>query len=95
MGDAAPGDGPWLGHDLLAPGACLAKGWRVAGTPPCLLDKLRGADKLDFSRVVADSSSVRAVHGGKKLDRTQPVAVRRAANIISSSTRKVSRSMSF
>jgi transposase len=35
-----------------------------------LLDKLRGADKLDFSRVVAGSSSVRAVHGEKK--RTEP-----------------------
>ena len=31
-----------------------------------LLDKLRGADAIDFSRVVVDSSSVRAVHGGKK-----------------------------
>ena len=60
-----------------------------------LLDKLRGADKLDFSRVVADSSSVRAEHGGKKVDRTQPIAVRRAASTTSSSTRKASRSMSF
>ena len=31
-----------------------------------LLDKLRGEDAIDFSRVVVDSSSVRAVHGGKK-----------------------------
>jgi transposase len=31
-----------------------------------LLDKLRGADQIDFSRVIVDSSSVRAVHGGKK-----------------------------
>jgi hypothetical protein len=30
-----------------------------------LLAKLRHADRLDFSRVIADSSSVRAVHGGK------------------------------
>jgi transposase len=45
-----------------------------------LLDRLRGADKIDFSRVIADSSSIRAVHGGKKLDRTQPIAVRRGAN---------------
>ena len=73
--------------------------WQKAGVWQALhrvlLDKLRGADKLDFSRVVADSSSVRAVHGGKKLDRTQPIAARRAANIISSSTRKGFRSMSF
>jgi transposase len=31
-----------------------------------LLTKLRGADEIDFSRVVVDSASVRAVHGGKK-----------------------------
>lgn len=31
-----------------------------------LLDKLRGADEIDFSRVIVDSASVRAVHGGKK-----------------------------
>ena len=30
-----------------------------------LLHKICGADKLDSSRVVADSSSVHAVHGGK------------------------------
>ena len=33
-----------------------------------LLDKLRGADAIDFSRVIVDSASVRAVHGGKKRD---------------------------
>ena len=33
-----------------------------------LLSRLREADKIDFSRAIADSSSVRAVHGGKKLD---------------------------
>ena len=45
--------------------------WRRAGVMEKLhrrlLDKLRGADAIDFSRVVVDSSSVRAVHGGKKL----------------------------
>lgn len=34
-----------------------------------LLDELRGACAIDFSRVIVDSSSVRAVHGGKKRDR--------------------------
>lgn len=75
------------------------RAWQKAGVwrklHRVLLDQLRGADKLDFSRVVADSSSVRAVHGGKKVDRTQPIAVRRAASTTSSSMRKVSRSMSF
>jgi transposase len=44
--------------------------WRRAGVWDALhrllLDKLRGADAIDFSRVIVDSSSVRAVHGGKK-----------------------------
>ena len=31
-----------------------------------LLDRLRGAEEIDFSRVIVDSSSIRAVHGGKK-----------------------------
>lgn len=44
--------------------------WRRAGVLSklhrVLLDRLRGADVIDFSRVVVDSASVRAVHGGKK-----------------------------
>jgi transposase len=44
--------------------------WRRAGVLPklhrVLLDRLRGEDAIDFSRVVVDSASVRAVHGGKK-----------------------------
>lgn len=42
--------------------------WIRAGVWPglhqVLLDKLRGADAIDFSRMVVDSSSVRAVSGG-------------------------------
>jgi transposase len=56
--------------------------WRKAGVWDALhrllLDKLRGADAIDFSRVVVDSASVRAVHGGKKRDPTPPTAARRA-----------------
>jgi transposase len=44
--------------------------WIRAGVWPrlheVLLAKLRGEDAIDFSRVVVDSASVRAVHGGKK-----------------------------
>ena len=44
--------------------------WRRAGVwgtlHHLLLDKLRGAEEIDFSRVAVDSASVRAVHGGKK-----------------------------
>jgi transposase len=46
--------------------------WREAGVleklHQVLLDKQRGADRLDFSRIIVDSASVRAVHGGKKRD---------------------------
>jgi hypothetical protein len=60
-----------------------------------LLSKLRQAEGIDFSRAVADSSSIRALGAGKKLDRTQPIAVVPARNITSSSTRKAFRSRSF
>lgn len=56
-----------------------------------LLSKLREADKLDFSRTIVDSASVRAAHGGKKLDRTQPIAVRPVRSTTSLPKRKVFR----
>jgi transposase len=56
-----------------------------------LLAKLRGAERLDFSRTIADSSTIRAVGAGKKLDRTQPIAVVRVANTTSSRMRKAFR----
>src|SRR3712207_4304568 len=47
--------------------------WRRAGAWDALhrllLDHLRGADRIDFSRVVVDSSHVRAPAGGKKRGR--------------------------
>jgi transposase len=71
------------------------RAWEKAGVWKNLhrvqLSELRGAEKIDLSRVVVDSSSVRAVHGGKKLDRTQPIAVRQVASTISSSRRKAFR----
>lgn len=33
-----------------------------------MLDRLRGAEEIDFSRVIVDSASIRAMHGGKKRD---------------------------
>jgi transposase len=46
-----------------------ARDWQKAGVwASCIVfcwRKLRHADRLDFSRVTADSSSVRAVHMGK------------------------------
>jgi len=54
--------------------------WRKAGVWPTLhrllLDKLRGADEIDFDRVVVDSASVRALHGGKKRDRARWTAAK-------------------
>jgi transposase len=69
--------------------------WQEAGVwnrlHQVLLNKLRAADRIDFSRAVVDSSSIRAVGAGKKRDRTQPIAVNRARNTMSSRTRKASR----
>ena len=45
-----------------------------------LLADLRRRGQLDQRWMVIDSASVRAVRGGKKLDRTQPIAVRRGRN---------------
>lgn len=46
--------------------------WQRAGVWDALhrvmLDKLRAAGRIDFSRVIVDSASVRAMHGGKKRD---------------------------
>jgi transposase len=64
--------------------------WRAAGVWPklhaVLLARLRGAERLDFSRVVVDSSSVRAVHGGKKRAAARSTAGRRAPSTTSWST---------
>src|SRR5256712_2928736 len=44
--------------------------WNVAGVwrrlHEVMLDKLNAADKINWSRAVVDSASVRAMHGGKK-----------------------------
>ena len=45
-----------------------------------LLAHLQEADKIDWSRAVVDSSSVRAVHGGKKRAPIRPIAANRAAS---------------
>lgn len=45
-----------------------------------LLARLEGAEQLDWSRAIVDSASVRAVHGGKKRDRTPRIAANLAAS---------------
>jgi transposase len=70
--------------------------WQRAGVwqrlHETLLAELRRRGRLDHRWTVVDSSSVRALRGGKKLDRTQPIAARRAPSTISSPMRAASRS---
>ena len=70
--------------------------WTAGGVWPkihqTLLTYLRQTDQLDWSRAVIDSSSVRAVFGGRRRDRTQPIAVKRARNTMCSPTPAVFRS---
>jgi transposase len=47
-----------------------------------LLEHLQGADQIDWSRAVVDSSSVRAVHGGKKRAPAPRIVENLAASII-------------
>ena len=60
--------------------------WQKAGVwdkiHRVLLSHLRRADQLDFSRVVVDSASVRAVFGGPKQAPTPRTAAKKARNTI-------------
>jgi transposase len=75
--------------------ACLRRlvRWQRAGVwrrlHGVLLAELRQRGQLDLARAIVDSASVRALRGGKKLDRTQPIAVRLGRNITFSPKRKV------
>ena len=70
--------------------------WQRAGVlkrlHTVLLDELRQRGQLDLARAVVDSASLRAVRGGKKLDRTLPIAARPGRNITFLPTRKGFRS---
>ena len=60
--------------------------WQEAGVWEKLhrlfLTKLRKAERIDWSRTVVDSASVRAVLGGRKPAPTPRTGAKRAANII-------------
>ena len=60
--------------------------WQEAGVwdkiHELLLSKLRKADQIDFSRVIVDSSSVRAIFGGQKQGQTRRIAAKKARNTI-------------
>ena len=45
-----------------------------------LLTELRRRGRLDLARAIVDSASLRALRGGKKLDRTLPIAARPGRN---------------
>ena len=59
--------------------------WQKAGVwdkiHHVLLNKLRKAGKIDFSRAVVDSASVRAILGGKKRAQTQQIDAKMAVSI--------------
>jgi transposase len=66
--------------------------WQQAGVWEALhlllLDGLNGADAIDWSRALVDSSTVRAVGGGQKPAPIPPIAASREANITWSPTPK-------
>lgn len=72
--------------------------WQQAGVwdrlHEILLAKLRAADRIDFSRVVIDSSSVRAVGAGEKQARTPRIVRDPAPNTTSPPTPTARRSRS-
>ena len=65
--------------------------WQRAGVwkrlHAVLLAELHRRGELDLARAVVDSSSLRALRGGKKLDRTLPIAAKRGRSIMFSPTR--------
>lgn len=58
--------------------------WQKAGVWDAMhrvmLDKLRAAGEIDFSRVIVDSASIRAMHGGKKPDQAPWTAEKQGRN---------------
>ncbi|MGF6536850.1 transposase [Paraburkholderia youngii] len=70
--------------------------WQAAGVwdrlHEVLLAKLRESDRIDWSRVVVDSSSIRAVGAGQKRDRIPPTARDLVESITSLPKRRASRS---
>ena len=64
--------------------------WQRAGVwrrlHETLLAELHRRGQVDLARALIDSASIRALRGGKKLDRTLPIAARRGRNITFSPT---------
>ena len=70
--------------------------WQEAGVwdrlHEVLLARLRAAGRIDWSRAIVDSSSIRAVGAGQKQDRTPPIALAQAPSTTSLPKRRASRS---
>jgi transposase len=70
--------------------------WQRAGVwkrlHAVLLTELHRRGQIDLARAVVDSASLRALRGGKKLDRTPPIAARRGVRTTFSPTRRGFRS---
>ena len=70
--------------------------WQEAGVweqlHEVLLGRLRAADRIDWSRVIVDSSSIRAVGSGQKQDRIPQTARDPVQSTTSSPKRRASRS---
>jgi transposase len=73
--------------------------WQRAGVwsrvHQTLLTRLQAAGQIEWSRTIVDSSSVRAMHGGKKQAPTRPTGAKQAASITSSRTLGASRSQRY
>lgn len=69
--------------------------WQAAGVwqrlHALLLARLQAADRIDWSRAVADSASLRALAGGKKGAQIPRIGAKLAANTMSSRMRVASR----
>jgi hypothetical protein len=57
-----------------------------------LLARLRSVDRIDWSRVIVDFSSIRAVGSGQKQDPIPPIQLDPVQSITSSPEHKASRS---
>jgi transposase len=70
--------------------------WQRAGVwkrlHTALLTELRRRGDLDLARAIVDSASLRALRGGKNLDRTLPIAAKPGRNIMFLPTAKGFRS---
>lgn len=72
------------------------RAWQEAGVwdrlHEVLLARLRAAGRIDWSRTIVDSSSIRAVGAGQKQDRIPPIALAPVPSTTSLPKRKASRS---